>query len=247
MVSIYHKAFVNCNNLESIHLLYGEDLTIPPYALEALRNSMNENKNLKTLLTFIHFDKEFSSGVKFKLTELHLYHRRSGFSNAFLQTQRDCLESLLSDGTLNYYHWKTILLMKRLKKLDISSLPDAQIFILKNLRRNHSVIELKVASLYPDLRLKAVLRSFPKVQFLEIHGSFIITCDIANFIAETFVSLRKLFVDEFAATRIKNEDFYLKLEELKSKYLNATSLELFTRLKGEYECILPVLPKQQVS
>lgn len=227
----YEKIFVDCKKLE--HLTFWLH-TMPDPALNAIRTTLKMNENLKTLeLLHIHdgnvFSEDFSSEIKFKLESFCIYFnvlepQLLRNLHSFLITQKNCLEKLTIRIT-TIETMKIIASMPRLKKLYLHGIDDIdQLEVAaESWPPNHSLTVLNIPCFWNDNNSYEFFpKLFPKVEALHIttFGD-----READFISENFKCLKRMRMENFRATSIKDEDFFLRLSKLCRLDLVATEYE----------------------
>lgn len=220
-------------------------MNIPSPALNAIRTSLKANTLLTKLeiLDTTVFNVDFSSEIRFKLKELVILFVRNKVQeqniNFFLKTQSDTLEVLTFDRWRNADLMKTIVFMPRLRKFTLQmSLSES--CKLKFVHQNSSVVvlNLEVSEYCEKVEIRSLLTAFPKVESLNIKNRNF-NDEIANYIPESLIFLKRLAVSSFRAVNISNEAFYLNLEEINCSYQGVlpSSSKLFEKLNGNYKFV----------
>lgn len=205
-------------------------------ASEAIRNMLKSCNGLKKLEIKCDslFSKDFSSGISFKLRQLHFYSLIDSDAvfqrnvNLFLKTQKETLESVIFAGRMSIEVLQTILTMPRLKKLTFGvNLKDPLELATVILPENKSVTSLHLTGVWRNLSAyKIILKAFPNVESLRILK---MTDQVAESIPEACKSLKILTVMQFEAKIIKNERFYQKLTKFTSCLVKPDVLKLFKK------------------
>lgn len=217
-------------------------LDFPPSAVNAMRTCLKINIGLEYLILHSEsvFSEDFSSEIRFNLRNL-----QTGFGgnqiqrrnlNSFLKTQRNSLKSLVIINWMGIDVFKTVLSMPGLTHLFLvaNDLAEPE-FLVENFKENNSVVSLQ---LWLDFsiddeavsKFKTFLKAFPKVQSLKILN---MDNNIADFISETCVFLKKLSVEFFMASKVADESFFFNLESLESKVVFCGASDLFEKLQDK--------------
>lgn len=192
---------------------------LPQSVLDAVRTSIKSSSGLKTLAFHapLLFTEKFLPEIKLKELTINIFKEDPNYTlydnlNLFLKTQRETLEILNFTGYMNagLGTLKIVSSMHRLKEVDLGIVHNIDANVISTIQQCHSVEKFDCL-IDSTESAKSILNIFPKVKLLKIYE---LTDEIADFIPDACIFLKKLHVKRFCAENISNEAFYLNLDEL---------------------------------